>query len=257
MGILNVSPDSFFDGGKYSDPDSANRQIRKMLREGADIIDIGASSSRPGAKLISDKTEWKRLKKILEKVIPANPNAIFSIDTYNSTVAGNAFKTGVHIVNDISAGTIDKNMFKVVAKLEVPYILMHMKGTPAKMQSAPRYKNVTVDIIDFLRKKIDRLRKMGLTDIIVDPGFGFGKTNEHNYQLLRELSAFQMLDCPILAGISRKSMLWKVIGSSADKALNATTAANILALNNGADILRVHDVREAVEAVKVYNAYKG
>lgn len=256
MGILNISPDSFFDGGRYRTVRQIALRIGRMVKEGADIIDIGANSSRPGSKPVSEREEWKRLEPVLKSVIPSHPETIFSIDTFYSGVAAGAHDYGVHIVNDISGGSMDKKMFGTVAERRIPYVLMHMKGKPAVMQKNPRYKNVALEVLEFLRKKIERLREAGVTDIIVDPGFGFGKSTAHNFQLLRELSSFRMLDCPVLAGMSRKSMICKTIHVNPVNALNGTTALNMLAMKNGASILRVHDVKEAAETVKLFLAYK-
>ena len=253
MGILNITPDSFFDGGKFTEEKAIIKQAGKLLAEGADIIDIGAHSSRPGAKIIAESTEIKRLLPAIKAVLSKYPQTIISVDTYRSAVAKKAIEAGASIVNDISGGDLDKNMFKTIAGLKVPYVLMHMAGTPGDMQKNPVYKDVVNEVFTSLLKRVSELRKLGVTDIIVDPGFGFGKTVEHNFSLLNHLDAFRALDCPVLAGVSRKSMICKVLGVNPEKALNGTTALNMVALLNGAAILRVHDVKEAVEVVKLFS----
>ena len=257
MGILNVTPDSFYDGERYLDLAKARRQIRKMLNDGARIIDIGANSSRPGAKYVSARTEWRRIDGLINDLSSRFPEAIISVDTFYADVAKRALDAGAHIINDISAGNGDKNMHKVIADYSAPYVMMHMKGVSKNMQKNPRYKNVTKEVLSFLQKKLISLRKKGINDIVIDPGFGFGKTVEHNYTLLRELNNFSQLGCPILAGVSRKSMICKVLEVNPDKALTGTIAANTMALMKGASILRVHDVKEAVETIKIHKAYKG
>lgn len=255
MGILNLTPDSFFDGGKFTDIRRMLHHAAEMVKKGATIIDIGSQSTRPGAKLISEKEEIKRLIQPLEILLKKFPEMIFSVDTFRSSVAKAAVEAGAHIINDISGGTMDKKMFKTAGKLYVPYILMHIKGTPQTMQNNPRYSNVVTEVIDFLQKRIYRLRNEGVKDIIVDPGFGFGKTLEHNFTLLNHLSEIRLITgCPLLAGISRKSMINKILGTTPAEALNGTTVMNTIALLKGADILRVHDVKEAVEAVKIYQS---
>ncbi len=251
MGILNITPDSFFDGGKYKNESEILLQVEKMLREGATFIDIGAYSSRPGAKHISEEEELKRIVPVIKLLIKKIPNIILSIDTFRSKVAKETIEMGVAIVNDISGGTIDDNMFKTVADLQIPYILTHLNGTPQNMQINPTYNNVSKEIITFFAKQIFKLRKLKLNDIIIDVGFGFGKSLKHNFELLKNLNLFKIIDAPILVGISRKSMLYKTLNISAKESLNATTSANTIALLNGANILRVHDVKEAVETIKV------
>lgn len=251
MGILNCTPDSFFDGGKYQDSSAIVNQVEKMLSEGATFIDVGAYSSRPGAKHISEEEELNRILSIIKLLISEFSSVLISVDTFRSNVAEQCIHNGACIVNDISGGEMDSNMFSTVAKLQVPYILMHMKGTPQNMQQNPTYTNVVNDLRYYFSKKIAELRKLGVNDIITDVGFGFGKTTEHNYQLLKNLALFKNLETPLLIGLSRKGMLYKPLGITAETALNATTAANTVALLNGASILRVHDVKEAVEAVKI------
>ena len=251
MGILNITPDSFFDGGKYKNESEILGQVEKMLFEGATFIDVGAYSSRPGAKHISEKQELQRIVPVIELLIKNFPEIIISVDTFRSAIARETINAGAAIINDISGGKMDDNMFKTVANLRVPYILMHMLGTPQNMQLNPVYKDVTQEIISFFAEQIFKLHQLEINDIIIDVGFGFGKTIRHNYEILKNLSLFKSLNAPILAGISRKSMLYKTLNISAKEALNATTSANTIALLNGANILRVHDVKEAMEAVKI------
>lgn len=251
MGVLNITPDSFYDGGKYKSEKDILFQTEKMLNEGATFIDVGAYSSRPGAKHISEEEELQRIIPVIDLLIKSFPEIIISVDTFRSKVATETINTGAAIVNDISGGNMDENMFQTVADLQVPYILMHMLGTPQNMQKNPVYKDVTQEIITFFAKKIVELHQLKLNDIIIDVGFGFGKTIEHNFEILKNLSLFKNLEVPILAGVSRKSMLYKTLDISAKEALNATTSANTIALLNGTNILRVHDVKEAVEAVKI------
>ena len=251
MGILNITPDSFYDGGKYKNENDILQQVEKMLLEGATFIDIGAYSSRPGAANISEEEELKRIVPIVTLLVEKFPGIIISIDTFRSKVAEKTIESGAALINDISGGNMDSNMFETIAKLQVPYILMHMQGTPQNMQKNPSYKNVVTDVISFFAKQLFELRKLYVNDIIIDVGFGFGKTIEHNYELLKQLKLFKNLEVPILTGISRKSMLYKLLDITPKEALNATTVANTIALQNGTQILRVHDVKEAVEAVKI------
>lgn len=253
MGILNITPDSFYDGGKYKNEKDILMQVEKMLLEGASFIDIGAYSSRPGAAHISEEEELQRIVPIVQLVTKKFEDIILSIDTFRSKVAKETITAGAAIVNDISGGNMDKNMFQVIADLQVPYILMHMQGTPQNMQQHPSYNNVTTDLISFFAEKLFELRQLHVNDVIIDVGFGFGKTIEHNFQLLKELSLFKNLDVPILTGVSRKSMLYKTLNTNPKEALNATTVANTIAILNGTNILRVHDVKEAMEAVKITN----
>lgn len=255
MGILNVTPDSFFDGGQYQNEQKALSAAEQHLKDGATFIDIGAYSSRPGAKHISVEEEIKRLS-ILEKIAKEFPEAYLSIDTFRSEVARYAIEHGACMINDISAGTLDQNMFSTVAELNVPYIGMHMQGTPQTMQTDPVYDDLIQELVYYFSKMVHQLNLLGVNDIIVDPGFGFGKTVAHNYTLLRQLTDFEILEVPILVGLSRKSMLQKVLNCNSEEALNGTTAAHTLALVNGADILRVHDVKEAMEVVKIHSAYR-
>ncbi|MFA4851570.1 MAG: dihydropteroate synthase [Bacteroidales bacterium] len=251
MGILNITPDSFYDGGKHKDMDNAMKHCAKMLEEGANIIDIGAVSTKPGAKEVTQEEEEKRLIPVLKKMTKEFPDAIFSIDTYRSSIARMSVDCGAQMINDISAGAFDENMFGIISELQVPYIIMHIQGTPADMQKNPVYENVVKEVITYFSEKVATLRKLGVNDIIIDPGFGFGKTVEHNYELLRNLEYFSFFGLPLMAGVSRKSMINKVLGTKPEDALNGTTVLNTIALMKGANILRVHDVKEAVEAVKL------
>jgi len=253
MGILNITPDSFFDGGKYKNDTDILNQTEKMLSEGATFIDIGAYSSRPGAQHISEDEELRRIIPIVELLVQKFPDIIISIDTFRSTIAEETVQAGAAIINDISGGNMDKKMFETVAQLQVPYILMHMQGTPQNMQQNPTYTNIVTELISFFAEKIFQLRQLRLNDIIIDVGFGFGKTMAHNYELLQKLSLFKNLDVPVLTGVSRKSMLYKLLEISPQEALNATTVANTIALLNGIQILRVHDVKEAMEAIQITN----
>lgn len=253
MGILNLTPDSFYDGGKYNDERSVLLQAEKMLSEGADILDLGACSTRPGASEIPEEEELKRLIPALKWVRKKFPEAIISADTYRSRVAWQAVNEGANLVNDISGGTLDEGMFEIIGRSEVPYILTHLRGTPQNMHLNPQYGDLIGEIKHFMGQKINALRKYGTKQIILDVGFGFGKTIEHNYSVLKHLSEFKTFELPLLAGISRKGMIYKTLGIKPEEALNGTTAANTIALMNGANILRVHDVKEAKEAVKIFN----
>lgn len=256
MGILNVTPDSFFDGGKFNEETNMLKHVELMLEEGAAIIDIGAVSTRPGAKEISETEEIQRLIPAVKLIHQHFPSAILSVDTYRAHVGKMAAENGAAIINDISAGTLDGKMFETITRLQVPYTMMHMQGTPQTMQNHPVYENVTCEIIRFFVKRLEKLRHSGVKDIIIDPGFGFGKTVEHNYELLSSLKNFEILDCPVMVGISRKAMINKVINTKPENALNGTTVANTIALINGANILRVHDVKEAVEAIAIVKQLK-
>ncbi len=251
MGILNITPDSFYDGGKYKTQKDILIQCEKMLSEGVAIIDIGAVSTRPGADKVSKENEITRLLPVLKIIRKYFSEAIISIDTYRSSIAEIVVDTGADIINDISGGNFDDRMFEIIAKLKVPYIMMHIKGTPQNMQQNPTYKNVVKEIKDFFFKKIEELKTIGVNKIIIDPGFGFGKTVEHSYQILNHLDTFKSLGVPVLAGLSRKSMINKVLNTKPKNALNGTTILNTIALLKGADIIRVHDVKEAVEVIKI------
>ncbi len=256
MGIINTTPDSFYAGSRFEAVDEVLRQAEQMLKDGATILDIGGQSTRPGSEKISEEEEMKRVIDPIEAVNKNFPEAFISIDTYYAKVAADAVLAGASIVNDISAASIDDRMIETVAALKVPYILMHMQGTPLTMQQQPDYKNVTTEVLDFLSKKVSELHKAGISDVIVDPGFGFGKTIDHNFELLRHLSVFNMLNCPVMVGLSRKSTIYKTLGISVGESLNGTTVLHTIALMNGASILRVHDVKEAVETVRLFEAYR-
>jgi len=256
MGIINVTPDSFFAGSRKEETDAVLQQAGQMLKDGATILDIGGQSTRPGSERLSAADELKRVIEPIKAIHKNFPEAFISIDTYYSTVANESIAAGASIVNDISAGTMDDRMIETVAALKVPYVLMHMQGTPQTMQQHPQYENVTKEVLDFFIFKKNELQMAGITDIIIDPGFGFGKTIAHNFELLRNLPVFKMLDCPLLLGLSRKSTIYKTLGITVEEALNGTTVLNTIGLMNGASILRVHDVKEATEAVKLFNAYR-
>lgn len=251
MGILNITPDSFYDGGLYQTHKSIVEKVEKMLVDGATFIDVGAYSSRPNTIPISEDEELKRLIPILKLLVKTCPEILISVDTFRSKIAQESIENGACMINDISAGEMDETMFETIAKLQVPYIMMHMKGTPQTMQINPTYENILTELIFYFSEKMHQLRKLGVNDLIIDVGFGFGKTQNHNYQLLQNLDYFSNLKVPILTGISRKSMLYKPLNATANEALNATTVANTIALLKGTSILRVHDVKEAVESVKI------
>lgn len=252
MGILNINPDSFYDGGAYMAVDQALKQARKMQLEGADIIDIGPASSKPGSSLIEPKDEWKLVAPVLKALKAEMPEMTISLDSYNASTAEKALENGVHIINDISGGRIDPNMIPLIGATKAPYILMHMQGLPESMQKQPRYANVVKEVAHFFSEQLEALLAAGAHDLILDPGFGFGKALNHNYILFNHIAYFRkVFDLPILVGISRKSMVYKPLAASAAEALNGTTVLNTLALQQGANILRVHDVREAVEARKI------
>jgi len=251
MGILNIGDDSFYDGNKYNSKNKALKQTEKMLNEGANIIDIGSFTSKPGSKLISAEKEKQILFPILEILINNFPEKLFSIDTFRSEIAKNSIEIGASIINDISGGKFDKKMFDVIAKNKVPYVMMHMKGTPKTMQLNPEYKNVVVDVLNFFVKQIKIAQDIGVTDIIIDPGFGFGKSLNHNYELLKGISLFKEINCPILIGVSRKSMIYNILNGNPNKSLNGTTVLNTYALINGVNIIRVHDVKEAKECISL------
>lgn len=254
MGILNVTPDSFYDGGTLQTRQATTDRVGQMLADGATIIDIGGQSSRPGATPVSEQEETDRVLSGIEAALAASDEVVISVDTFQSAVAERAIDAGAHIINDISGGNLDPDMFGTAARLEVPYILMHMQGTPATMQQAPSYSNVVQEVVSSLSERVAQLRLAGVQQIIVDPGFGFGKSVAHNYALLNALDAFHSLKVPLLVGFSRKSMINRVLGTTPAEALNGTTVLNTIALMKGAHILRVHDVREAAEAVSLVKA---
>ena len=253
MGILNVTPDSFFDGGKFIEESVILRRVEEMIQQGTTIVDIGGASSRPNSVIINEEDELNRTIKHIELIIKRFPNVILSIDTWRSRVAKEAIEAGAAIINDISGGDMDDKMFKTVASLQAPYILMHMQGTPQTMQIEPTYTHVVMEVIGSIKVKMEKLKALGVHDIIVDPGFGFGKTNAHNFKLLKNLNLFKILHAPVVAGISRKSMITKTLHITTKEALNGTTAMNMAALMNGANILRVHDVKEAIETIHLFN----
>lgn len=256
MGILNITPDSFYDGGKHKNETSILQYVGSMLEEGATFIDIGAYSSRPKAHFVSEAVEIQRILPIVEIVLKKFPEALISVDTFRSNVAKQCIEAGAALVNDISAGRLDENMLQTVANLQVPYIMMHMKGNPQTMQSLANYEDVVKEMMFYFSERINKARSFGLNDIIIDPGFGFAKTIEHNYEILQNLGYFSILELPILVGVSRKSMIYKLLENSPEEALNGTTVLNTVALQNGANILRVHDVAEALECIKIINQFK-
>lgn len=255
MGIINVTDDSFYAGSRTRELHHITERAGAMLAEGAGILDLGAQSTRPGAPEIGAAEEIQRLLPAIHAIIHHHPEAILSIDTYHAEVAEKCILTGASIINDVSAGEMDDRMLSTVARLDVPYIAMHMQGTPANMQKNPHYENVGREVLDYFIKKVHQCRQLGIKDVIIDPGFGFGKTIEHNYQLLKALHTFQILETPVLAGVSRKSMIHKLLGSNAAEALNGTTVVHTLALQQGAVILRVHDVKAAKEAIAIVSYY--
>lgn len=254
MAIVNITPDSFYDGGKYSNVNDVLQDVEEKINQGADIIDIGAASSRPGAKAISEKEEWERLEQYLPAIRNKFPDIFISIDTFYASIVKKSADHGADIINDISGGDMDPKMFETVTKLNLPYVLMHMQGTPQTMQQDPVYGDVVAEVKDALSKKLEKLSALDFKKIVIDVGFGFGKTQEHNYRLLKNLHQFN--DYPILAGFSRKSMVNKIIGTNPVTSLNGTTVLNTIALMNGASILRVHDVTEAKQAINLVQFYK-
>ena len=257
MGILNVTPDSFYAGSHGVTEGYIIDRIHQIMNEGASIIDIGACSTRPGADQVSAEEEMSRMRMGLELIRKHRPDAIVSVDTYRADVAKMCVEEyGAAIINDISAGQMDKDMFTTIARLGIPYIIMHMKGTPKDMQVNPEYDHFLKEVFYYFSEKVQRLRDLGVKDIIIDPGFGFGKTLEHNYELMNHLEEFSLFELPLLVGVSRKSMIYKLLGTTPEEALNGTTALNTVALLKGAHILRVHDVREAVETVRIIGKMK-
>ena len=252
MGIINVTPDSFYSGSRVNDERSLVERVRQMLDEGADVLDVGACSTRPGSEQVDARQEMERLQWALGVMRREAPDAVISVDTYRADVARRCVEEwGADIINDISGGLIDEAMFATVAELQVPYVLMHMRGTPETMASLTHYDNVAADVLEWMARRIDELRQLGVADVIADPGFGFAKTQEQNYELLARLEAFHPLNAPLLVGVSRKRMIYTPLGCTADEALNGTTVINTIALQQGAHILRVHDVKAAVEAVRL------
>ena len=252
MGILNITPDSFFDGGQYRTQKEIIARCEQIIDQEALIIDVGAYSSRPGAESVSEAEEWRRIENALKSIRQSFPDVYLSLDTFRSEIARRAVNDyGVDIINDIYGGRADEKMFETIGELKVPYILMHMQGDPQTMQKAPQYDDVVADISMFFAERVNRLHSLGVNDIILDPGFGFGKTLQHNYTILARLQEFLLHEMPVCVGVSRKSMIYKLLGVSAGESLNGTTVLNTLALLNGANILRVHDVKEAVESIKL------
>lgn len=256
MGIVNLTPDSFYSGSRFQQEEVVLKQVEKMLEEGVDFIDLGAFSSRPGAEMITEEEERKRLLPALQSIAKEFPTCCISVDTYRSEIAKAAVNEGASVINDISAGSFDPKMFNTIAELKVPYIIMHMQGEPKTMQNKPNYKNVVNEVYYFFSEKLKQLTELKVNDVILDVGFGFGKSLTHNYSLLKNLNFFQQLERPMLIGLSRKGMIQKVIDTDAAGALNGTTAAHVLALMGGATILRVHDVKEAKQAVDIVNFYQ-
>jgi dihydropteroate synthase len=253
MGIINITNDSFYEGSRYTEPEQIMDAARTMIGQGADIIDVGAFSSRPGAQMISEDEELQKLMPALQMIRNEFPEQLISVDTVRSSVAKAVVEEWkVDIINDISGGDMDPRMIKVISRLHVPYILMHMKGSPETMQQNPEYANVVDEVLQYFGQKVHHLRKEGVNDIIVDPGFGFGKTLDHNYTLLHHLDAFRVLELPIMVGLSRKSMIYRKLDTGPEESLNGTTAVNMAALLKGASILRVHDVKAAVETVQIF-----
>lgn len=252
MGILNLTPDSFYEGSRFPGIDAALRRVETMVTQGVDILDVGAVSSRPGSTLADEKEERLRLEAPLRAICQHFPDLIVSVDTYRSEIARMAADCGAHIINDISGGTYDPHMFRVMGELQLPYILMHLKGTPDHMQDNPQYDDVVRDLIVYFSERLDQARQHGIHDVILDPGFGFAKNLDHNYTLLARLKEFEILGKPLLAGVSRKSMLYRLLNIQPQEALNATTVAHTIALTNGALILRAHDVKEARECVRIF-----
>ena len=256
MGIINATPDSFYEGHLNKGITAITSLASAMLKDGAAMLDIGGQSTRPGSVRVTAAEEIQRVIPVIDAIKAIHPDAVISIDTYHSKVALKAVNAGASIVNDISAGNMDEDMLHAVGSLKVPFIAMHMKGSPETMQRQPEYENVVKEVLDFFIKKIAECKMAGINDVIVDPGFGFGKTAQHNFQLLKQLNVFKMLDKPILAGLSRKGTVYKTLGITADEALNGTTCLNTIALMNGSNILRVHDVKEAQQAVTLLAAYR-
>lgn len=253
MGILNVTPNSFYDGRKFANEKTILTQVEKMLLEGATFIDVGGYSSKPNAEEVSEEDELQRVIPVIKNIIKEFPNVIISIDTFRSRIAAESIENGVAMINDISAGSLDENMMTMVAKLQVPYIMMHMKGNPKTMQSLANYENIVKEMLFYFSDKVAQARSLGINDVLIDPGFGFAKTIPQNFEILSKLELFQMLELPILVGVSRKSMVYKTLETTSELALNGTTSLNTIALMKRAKILRVHDVKEAVECVTLYN----
>jgi len=256
MGIINLTADSFFDGGKYQKKESYLNRAQQLITEGAGILDLGATSTKPGKQLIAEKDEWEILEEPIKQIRQQFPKILISVDTYNSKQVSKCADLGVNIINDISGGSWDENMYSEVAKYNMAYVMMHIQGRPENMQQKPQYKNLIEEVKEYFKIKIRKLQNFGFDKIILDPGFGFGKTIEHNYELLAKMGELADLGLPVLAGLSRKSMIFRVLNITPLESLNGTTALNMMALQNGAKILRVHDVREAIETIKLFSLYK-
>lgn len=257
MGILNVTPDSFYDGNPHGNIKGWMTKAQQMIEAGATFIDVGGMSSRPGAKIVDPDEELGRIQPVISQLIKEFPETLISVDTFQAKVANTVLDLGVHMINDISGGHLDADLWKVFSQYRVPYVLMHMKGKPSTMQENPSYTNVVKDLLDYFDQRIFQAKQAGITQLIIDPGFGFGKTVEQNYQLLQQLSLFQIFDLPTMAGLSRKSMIYKVLGTTSKEALNGTTALHMVALQKGVKVLRVHDVKEAVETCRLYGQLVG
>jgi dihydropteroate synthase len=253
MGILNVTPNSFFDGGKYKTESVILSQVERMLTDGATFIDVGAYSSKPSAEFVSEKEELNRIVPVVNLILEKFPDCLISIDTFRSEVAKVCLENGAAIINDISAGNLDNKMLETIAKYNVPYIMMHMRGTPQTMQTMTNYDNIVKEMLFYFSERVAKARSLGINDLIIDSGFGFAKTLEQNYEVLQKLELFEMLELPLLVGFSRKSMIYKTLHSTAEEALNGTSVLNTIALTKGAKILRVHDVKEAMECVTLFN----
>lgn len=256
MGIVNATPDSFYTHSQYSEIEGQKTQVLKMIEQGVNILDFGAISTRPGAKMIDEVAEWDRLLPILKWTRKEFPQVFMSVDTFRSGIVAKAFDIGVNMVNDISGGKYDPNLWDHVAELKMPYVLMHMQGNPEDMQKQPQYQDVVKDVLNYLRKQMNLLKEKGVNDLIIDPGFGFGKSLEHNYEMMRYLKDFKILEQPLLIGISRKSMIYNLLDISPTESLNGTSILNTYAALNGANILRVHDVKETVELQSILNKLK-
>jgi len=252
MGILNVTPNSFFDGGKYKNESEIVSQVEKMLNDGAAFIDLGAYSSKPSAEFVTEQEEIERIVPAIELILKHFPETLLSIDTFRAGVAKASIESGAAIINDIAAGELDDKMFEIVAHYNVPYIMMHMRGNPQTMQSMTQYDDIVKEMLFYFAEKVNRARSLGINDVIIDPGFGFAKTTDQNYEVLRKMELFNALELPLLVGVSRKSMIYKTLNTTTQEALNGTTILNTIALTKGAKILRVHDVKEAMECVTLF-----
>jgi dihydropteroate synthase len=251
MGILNITPNSFYDGGNYTSEKNAISQAKKMLNEGATFIDIGAYSSKPNAEFVSEEEELNRIIPVVQSILKEFPEALLSIDTYRSSVAQECIKNGAALINDISAGNLDEKMMQVIASNNVPYIMMHLRGTPQTMQTQTNYEHIINEMITYFSDKIQKARNLGINDLIIDPGFGFAKTTAQNFEILSHLELFKILELPLLSGVSRKSMIYKTLDINPNDALNGTSVLNTIAITKGANIIRVHDVKEAMQCVKL------